>query len=157
MQLSMDAFQVVIREVRKLHISSNADQLSEHLLGSSWVALFTFVALMVSAIAQAANHSISLYNTIIVLYLCYLHLSCQCVLFFLSIPKKTMGPGATARFAVNALFLLPLWFWSSFGFYVWVQARTFGSQPECNAVTKVIFFGRALSATGSGRVVCLGE
>ena len=42
------------------------------------------------------------------------------------------------------------WSWLSLGFYVSVHARTFGSQPDCNAATKLIVFGRELSATGSG-------
>jgi hypothetical protein len=113
---------------------------------------------MVSAIAQAANHSISLYNTIIVLYLCYLHLICQLMLVVGSMQKEKMGDlapnvGAVAKIISS----LPHWSWHGFGLYVWFHARRFGSQPECNAATKLIVFGRELSATGSGRVVSLGE
>ena len=43
---------------------------------------------MVSATAQAANHSISFYNAIIVLYLCYLHLVCELTLVLGSALKK---------------------------------------------------------------------
>ena len=58
---------------------------------------------------------------------------------------------------VALCFALPYWSWHGFGFYVWSLARRFGSQPECNTATKLIVFGRELSATGSGRVVSLGE
>jgi hypothetical protein len=110
---------------------------------------------MVSAIAQAANHSISLYNAIIVLYLCYLQVICGVMLFAMSVLKK--GTGTDAGFVGKTVFSLPYWFWNGFGLYVWVHAKRFGSQPECNAATKLIVFGRELSATGSGRVISLGE
>ena len=125
---------------------------------------------MVSAVAQAAKHSISLYNTIIVLHLCYLHLICELMLavgtmqmkkprFLLPesviyAAKMAFSPGQLVE---QMVFSLPYWSWHGFGFYVWVYARTFGSQPECNAATKVVVFGRELSATGSGRVASLGE
>jgi len=113
---------------------------------------------MVSAIAQAANHSISLYNTIIVLYLCHLHLICELMLIVGSMQKKRMGAPVHGVGRVGkVVFSLPHWSWHGFGLYVWVHARRFGSQPECNAATKLIVFGRELSATGSGRVVSLGE
>ena len=122
------------------------------------MAFFTFFALMVSAIAQAAIHSISLYNTIIVLYLSYLHLMCELMLVAGSMAKKRLGaPAPDVGLVARLLFSLPLWFWHGFGLYIWVHARRFGSQPECNAATKLIVFGRELSATGSGRVVSLGE
>ena len=120
--------------------------------------MFTFVALLVSAMAQTANRSISLYNTIIVLYLCYLHLICKLMLVVGSMVKKRMGfPAPDIGVITRAVFSLPYWFWHGFGLYIWVHARRFGSQPECNAATKLIVFGRELSATGSGRVVSLGE
>jgi len=113
---------------------------------------------MVSAIAQAANHSISLYNTIIVLYLCYLQFTCEFILDFGNYHRKRMGIPVPKISRVAAfVFFFPYWSWHGFGFYVWSHARRFGSQPECNAATKLIVFGRELSATGSGRVVSLGE
>ena len=78
------------------------------------------------------------------------------MLFLLSMTKKGLMEVA-ARPVLSTVLSLPPCFWNIFGIYVWVHARTFGSQPECNAATKVIFFGKELSATGSGRVVCLGE
>lgn len=40
----------------------------------------------------------------------------------------------------------------SFALYVWISAPTFGSgPPECNAATRLIFFGASLPALGSGR------
>lgn len=124
--------------------------------GSSWATLFAFVALMVSAIAQAANHSISLYNTIIVLYLCYLQLICELMLVVGSMQKRSMGAQVSeVGLPAKVVLSLPHWSWHGFGLYVWVHARRFGSQPECNAATKLIVFGRELSATGSGRVVSL--
>ena len=54
-------------------------------------------------------------------------------------------------------FVLPWYFWHSSALYVWLHAATFGSQPECNAATRVIVFGRECLATGSGRIVSLGE
>jgi hypothetical protein len=52
--------------------------------------LIHFVALMVSAIVQTTSHSISLYNTIIVLYLCYLPLICELMLAIGSIEIKSL-------------------------------------------------------------------
>jgi hypothetical protein len=40
----------------------------------------------------------------------------------------------------------------SFALYVWISAPTFGSgSPECNAATRLVFFGASLPALGSGR------
>ena len=106
---------------------------------------------MISAIAQAANHSISLYNANIVLYLCYLYI-------FSPVLVLSMGtPGSDFSDFTRRAFLLPLFSWNGFGLYVWLNARSFGSQPECNAATKLIVLRGELSATGSGRVVSLGE
>ena len=70
----------------------------------------------------------------------------------------SMGtPGSDFSAVTRRAFLLPLFFWNGFGLYVWLNARSFGFQPECNAATKLIVLGRELSATGSGRVVSLGE
>ncbi|KIK04423.1 hypothetical protein K443DRAFT_675884 [Laccaria amethystina LaAM-08-1] len=71
----------------------------------------------------------------------------------MSVLKK--GTGTDAGFVGKTVFSLPYWFWNGFGLYVWVHAKRFGSQPECNAATKLIVFGRELSATGSGRVISL--
>lgn len=44
----------------------------------------------------------------------------------------------------------------AFAIYVWVTAPTFGSgSPECNAATRLIFFGASLPALGSGRILNL--
>ena len=78
----------------------------------------------------------------------------------LGAPAPHVGPTVTGLGPVTGtkiVFSLPHWFWHGFGLYVWVHAGRFGSQPECNAATKLIVFGRELSATGSGRVVSLGE
>ena len=120
--------------------------------------LFTFVALMVSAIAQALNNSISLYNAIIVIYLCYLYSMGSLMLFIMSVPKEKMEhPLVHVGIVKMMAFSLPFWLWSFFGICVWIDPTGFGSQPECNAATKLIVLGRELSATGSGRVVTLGE
>jgi hypothetical protein len=44
----------------------------------------------------------------------------------------------------------------TFGLYVWAKAASFGSQPECNANTIFLFFGRSHSAAGAGRSIALG-
>ena len=113
---------------------------------------------MVSAVAQAANNSISLYNSIIVLYLCYLYTLCPLTVLDLSLQKKGMAtPRPDSGLVTKLVFLLPFWFWSGLGLWVWIDPTDFGSQPECNAATKLMVLGRELSATGSGRVVSLGE
>lgn len=44
----------------------------------------------------------------------------------------------------------------SFALYVWISAPTIGSGPlECNAATKLIFFGASLPALSSGRYLNL--
>ena len=124
---------------------------------------------MVSAIAQAANHSISLYNAIIVLHLCYLYVICEFMLNFaerLSRVETGEEGGNFLDLVVKDIFLellvetfysFPHWFWHGFGLYVWRHARRFGLQPECNAATKLIVFGKEFSAIGSGRHISLGE
>ena len=83
---------------------------------------------------------------------------CSLMLFAMSLLQKGMETPESGFSRVTMMvFSLAFWFWNGFGLYVWVHARSFGSQPECNAATKLIVFGRELSATGSGRVVSLGE
>ena len=134
-------------------------------LGSCWASFFTFAALMVSAVAQAANHSISLYNAIIVMYLCYLYVFSGLQIFVPSVIDRKLQSRTVTRLASFDIGFglawmaagLPWYFWHIFAFYLWVHAKTFGSQPECNAATRLIVLGREFSATGSGRVVSLGE
>jgi len=66
----------------------------------------------------------------------------------------------TLRKVHSPLLIIANWtrsvFTYSFAIYVWVTAPTFGSgPPECNTVTKLIFFGASLPAVGSGRVLNL--
>ena len=116
---------------------------------------------MLSAIVQTANHSISLYNAMVVLYLGYLYSLCAVTVFYFSQKEKRKEKGkekgTVASIFKHITSSLPHLFWYGFGLYVWVRAGSFGSQPECNAATKLIVFGREYLATGSGRVVSLGE
>ena len=133
---------------------------------------------MVSASLQTANHSISLYNAIIVMHLCYLYVLCDLLLAVAPLFRKAGEELLEAPFVLKkdwpdkifplfrmfllggfkaGFFVLPFWFWYGFGLYVWAHASRFGSQPECNAATKMIVFGGEFSAVGSGRHVSIGE
>ncbi|EDR00458.1 uncharacterized protein LACBIDRAFT_334116 [Laccaria bicolor S238N-H82] len=107
--------------------------------GSSWVTLFTFVALLVSAIAQAANHSISLYNTIIVLYFCYLQLICKLMLVIGSMQKRSMGaPVSEVGLPAKVVFRYHIGLGMASGFMFGLQKGAFS---DWFGAVSLVFFG----------------
>ena len=95
-------------------------------LGSSSTLVFTHLALLVSAIAQAANKMISYYNAVIAIHLCFLHTLSS--LFILKISscndRKSMGK-TLAGFAIFEYVLwISLTIWA---IYVYV----IDYQPQC--------------------------
>ena len=103
-------------------------------LGPFWTLLFTNQALLVSALIQAVNKTISLYNATIVLYLCYLH-SCSSF-FVLNILRWVHRKNPTEAYSL----LSDLQFVVLVGFSMFSLADNgFGSQPECNSRVSVTF------------------
>ena len=118
-------------------------------LGPFWTLLFTNLALLVSALIQAVNKTISFYNAIIVIYLCSLHSFSS--LFVLNIlrwvHRKNMDNilSLLSKLQILALFL--------FGLSVIQRHKSFGSQPECNSRVHVTYFlavGRWLTFDSNG-------
>ena len=117
-------------------------------LGPFWTLLFTNLALFVSAFIQAVNETISLYNAIIVVHLCFLYNFSS--LFALNILRwvhrkntyDTLDLLHASHFAV------------SLGFFALVFTKNnFGSQPECNSavhVTHLTLFCQWLILDSSG-------
>jgi hypothetical protein len=71
----------------------------------------------------------------------------------------TRGPTALRRVS-SPLLIVANWLRSAltyaFALYVWIKAPSFGqSALECNPHTKVVFWGKALPALGSGRILNL--
>lgn len=74
-------------------------------------------------------------------------------------PSTARGPTALRRVS-SPLLIIANWLRSAltyaFALYVWIQAPSFGqSALECNPSTKLIFWGKALPALGSGRILNL--
>ena len=111
--------------------------------------IFTSLALLASALIQVVNRTISLYNAIIVIYLCYLHSFSS--LFVLNIlcwvHRKRMHN------TLSQLYLFQLIFLYGSTLLVIHTKKTFGSQPECNSgvhVTSLLGFCQWLIFDNSG-------
>ena len=131
-QLSTPVFLVAMFEVGYFAGSFWDNFLSFRYIGPFWTLLFTNLALVVSAFIQALNETISLYNAIIVIYLCFLYSFSS--LFVLNIlrwvHRKNMDDTLKLFYASHNAIL--------FGFVLLVATKNnFGSQPECNSVVHV--------------------
>ncbi|KIJ94183.1 hypothetical protein K443DRAFT_12310 [Laccaria amethystina LaAM-08-1] len=121
--------------------------------GPFWATWFTSTALLFSAAAESDKHNLSLYNAIIVSYLCYLH--CASAVSLLTV-KMLCGDRK------YALRYIPFTLLQIIGFliyclYIWSRAATFGNQPECNADTKFVFFFKNFSAVHQGPHIAIRE
>jgi len=95
------------------------------------------LALLVTAVTQSALGRLSLYHAIVILHMAFFfHLAILPYPFHASTPLRyRIGMNATCfAFAVFAI-------------YVAANARTYGSQPECNQNITYIFFFKTVSAT----------
>ena len=109
-------------------------------LGPFWTLAFTTLALLLSASIQSLSDSISFYNAILVIYLCYLH--CFSSLFVLNIlcwvhQKKKMDDNLSILTASQCMILFV------FLVLLFLAERSFGSQPECNSgvyLTPFLYF-----------------
>lgn len=118
--------------------------------GTFWILMLANLALLVSSIVQASIHNLSLYTAILISYLLILHLtSASTVLIIRASQGQKVHWRYTPFLVLQSILILAL------AIYVWSHAHTFGSQPECNPATQLIFFGHAFSTTGSGRVAPL--
>ncbi|KIK04520.1 hypothetical protein K443DRAFT_4501 [Laccaria amethystina LaAM-08-1] len=97
--------------------------------GPFWTLDFTSLALLVSALIQAVNKTISFYNLIIVLCLCFLHSFSS--LFVLNILHWVHRENMD--YILTVLSLLRLLFLYGFMALVLGAHKSFGSQPECNS------------------------
>ena len=98
--------------------------------GSFWAMIITTLALLISAIVKATTKTLSLYNAIIVLYFCCLHVFSSFVV--LKVFRWVQGKDIDPR--LTAVALLQWFLCSGLATYV-LSDQKFGSQPECN--TKV--------------------
>ncbi|KZP12447.1 hypothetical protein FIBSPDRAFT_936920 [Athelia psychrophila] len=124
--------------------------------GSYWALTLTTFSLLISALIEATKSNLSLYNAMLVSYLCTLHVIASGSLLIMLAVFRVSSRANTIRMGLAAI--LQSIGSAAFGFYIWHGAKTFGSQPECNADTKLIFFGKSESATQHGRqiaIVCL--
>jgi hypothetical protein len=119
-------------------------------LGPFWTLDFTSLALLVSALIQAVNKTISFYNLIIVLCLCFLHSFSS--LFVLNILHWVHRENMD--YILTVLSLLRLLFLYGFMALVLGAHKSFGSQPECNSrvwhVTPLLGFCQWLTLDSSG-------
>ena len=95
-------------------------------LDLSSTLVFTCLALLVSAVAQAANKMISYYNAVIAVHLCFLHT--LSFLFILktssSVDRKSMGKTLAGLAIFECVLWISLAMWA---IYVYVV----GYQPQC--------------------------
>jgi len=154
---------------------------------SFWTLTVTSIALVISAVVQTAKGHLSLYNAILVTYLCVLHSIASAFVASLFRSKRTGRPLETESSGGNEAgtsstlkgaslprrplaldgfiavirdpLAVPLYLQImvvySFGFHVWFNAASFGSQSECNADTLLLFFGYSFPALGTGRIIAL--
>lgn len=109
------------------------------------------LALLVSSIVQASIRNLSLYTAILISYLLILHLtSASTVLILRASQGQKVHRRYTPFLVLQSILILAL------AIYIWCHVHTFGSQPECNSATRLIFFGHAFSTTGSGRIAPIG-
>lgn len=132
-------------------------------LASYWALTLTTFSLLISAIIEANKNNLSLYNAILVSYLCTLHaLASESLLFILAmfpvdISKSEVDTSRLKVAGISAAAFLQCIGSTTFGCYIWQRAKTFGSQPECNADTMLIFFGKSESATQHGHQIGIGK
>ncbi|TDL27133.1 hypothetical protein BD410DRAFT_895025 [Rickenella mellea] len=121
--------------------------------GTYWAMTSMSFALIVTSFASI--QSISLLDAIIVVYLLVLPILASA--FGLS--RITNSSSSNTRRMFSPLLIVANWMRSAltyiFAIYVWSNAATFGSAPECNPMTNVIFFGASLSALRAGRILNL--
>ena len=96
--------------------------------GSFWAMIITSLALLISAVVQATNKTISLYNATIVLYFCCLHVFSSFVV--LKVFRLVQGRDIDPRLTLVAS--LQFFFCNCLATGVLSDQR-FGSQPECNS------------------------
>ncbi|KAF7978934.1 hypothetical protein HWV62_44143 [Athelia sp. TMB] len=128
----------------------------EDISGAFWTLVITTVALLISALVEAAKQNLSLYNAILISYLCILHSVITIAVTTWSIPK-TIQRALRSKLEDSDVSILVKYgltivqFASStiFGLYIWSRAKTFGNQPECNADTQLIVCGKSFNATSS--------
>ncbi|PPQ96480.1 hypothetical protein CVT26_010474 [Gymnopilus dilepis] len=122
--------------------------------GAYWSMTSTAFSLIVSAIVTSAKGEISLLDGIVVVYVLILPILVSA--FGLSEIVTPQSKKNATRSVHSPLLIVANWTRSaltySFALYVWISAPTFGQgPPECNAATRLIFFGASLPALGSGR------
>jgi hypothetical protein len=96
--------------------------------GSFWAMIITSLALLISAVVQATNKTISLYNAVIVLYFCCLHVFSSFVVLkvFRWVQGKDIDPRLTLVASLQ-------WFLCNCFATGVLSNQRFGSQPECNS------------------------
>ncbi|KIK03025.1 hypothetical protein K443DRAFT_5746 [Laccaria amethystina LaAM-08-1] len=107
--------------------------------GPFWTLDFTSLALLVSALIQTVNKTISFYNAILVIFLCFLHSFSS--LFVLNILHWVHRKKMDA--ILSLISLLQLLVLYMFTILVLGLPNSFGSQPECNSrvdVTLLLIF-----------------
>ena len=125
-------------------------------LGLYWTLILTNFAVLVTGLVEAARHNLSLYNAILISYLCTLHIFPTYAVLYLKGPPSH-GPGRKF-FAMNTALSILVLGSDIFGLYIWIRAKTFGNQPECNSDTLLILFGKSYSATTlHARLVTISE
>ncbi|KDR76997.1 hypothetical protein GALMADRAFT_424162 [Galerina marginata CBS 339.88] len=122
--------------------------------GAYWSMTSTAFSLIISSIVTSAKGDISLLDAIVVVYVLLLPVLASA--FGLSEVVTPQSKKNVLRSVHSPLLIVANWTRSaltySFAMYVWIAAPTFGSgPPECNAATRLIFFGASLPALGSGR------
>ena len=99
------------------------------------------LALLCTAIYQAATQQLSLFHAI-----CCIHI--LALLGVTIISRNTYrGHGPWRLYANIVISVFTICAFVGFDSYIWATAPTFGSQPECNASTRYVVFGIKIPAT----------
>lgn len=131
--------------------------------GAYWSMTATAMSLIISSFITGVLEEISLLDAIVVVYVLILPIVASAFgvshLVAPSQPSTARGPTALRRVS-SPLLIIANWLRSAltyaFALYVWAKAPSFGqAASECNSSTKLIFWGKALPALGSGRILNL--
>ncbi|KAF5313376.1 hypothetical protein D9611_008627 [Ephemerocybe angulata] len=129
--------------------------------GAYWSMTATALGLIITTLVTGLLEKISLLDAIVVTYVLILPIVASAFgVADIAAAKQLPNQPTTLRRAYSPLLIIANWLRSAltyaFTLFVWAKAPSFGSgPPECDQATKLIFFGAALPALGSGRVLNL--
>ena len=113
----------------------------------------TGLGLLITAVIQTLTNQLSLYHAYLVINLLFL-LSTSFLYFLFSRTSCVyLHSGSDKWYSANPVvrrrqfYLFSLIFLAVFSLYVGLNARTYGTQPECNNTVQIVWFPRPMTAS----------